>query len=379
MAKTRVILTLITFCVVGFFGLFAIFYARGYRLDLKTLKFLPKGILVVKSNPTGAQIFIDRTLKGATDSNFSLSPATYDLEVKKNGYLPWYKRVTIEKEAVTQINISLFKTAPSLTPFTQNSALSPTISPDLTKIAYGDSRGLWLVETINFPIGFGHEPKRITDTVLATEDSWEFSPSGREILLTAASGTFLLDTGSFTPQAKMVNISSKKESTLTGWQKERQDKLILQEKGLPSELQEILQKKASSVIFSPDESKILYTASASANLTENLIPPVPGASTQKQSRYITIDSTYVYDTKEDRNFLVNNNPNQRIFWLENSNLVLTEDNQIVTMDYDGTNRQTVYGGEFIAPFVFPYINTSKLLILTSLGASSPNLYSLSIK
>lgn len=379
----RVILTLITFAVVGFFGLFAIFYARGYRLDSKTLKFQPKGILVVKSNPTGAQIFIDRVLKGASDSNFSLSPGTYDIDIKKNGYLPWYKRITIEKEAVTQVDILLFKAVPSLTPVTQNGAVSPVASPDMTKLAYADANGLWLIEVLNFPIGFSREPKQITDANLAGGSGWEFSPSGREILLTTPNGVYLLEAGVFTPQNQMVNIASKKEATQATWEKEAAVKLASLTQNLPPQLQDILRRKSSSLVFSPDENKILYTASASASLSPNLIPLIPGASTQKQNRDITIDHTYVYDIKEDRNFLIDSSslPNAgKIFWLENNNLVLVETGKITILDYDGTNRQTVFSGEFAAPYVFPYLNTSKLLILTNLGStSSPNLYSLSIK
>jgi hypothetical protein len=51
------------------------------------------------------------------------------------------------------------------------------------------------------------------------------------------------------------------------------------------------------------------------------------------------------------------------------------------MDYDGTNRQEVYSGSYIAPHAFPTVNKERLLILTNLGADSvlPNLYSLSLK
>jgi hypothetical protein len=51
------------------------------------------------------------------------------------------------------------------------------------------------------------------------------------------------------------------------------------------------------------------------------------------------------------------------------------------MDYDGSNRQTVYTGSFITPFAFPFASADRLLILTNLGADSslPNLYTVTIK
>jgi hypothetical protein len=51
------------------------------------------------------------------------------------------------------------------------------------------------------------------------------------------------------------------------------------------------------------------------------------------------------------------------------------------MDYDGTNRQVVYSGAYSAPSAFPFSNTTRLLILTNLGAptGAANLYTLTVK
>lgn len=384
MTKIRVFLLILTFLVVGFLGYSTILYAKGYRLDINTFKLLPKGILVIKTNPSGAQIYINGDLKGASDSNFSLAPGSYDVEIKKEGFISWYKRLTIDKETVTQADVSLFKAVPSLSPITLNGSVSPILSSDLIKIAYADGSGLWIIDTLNFPLGFNKDPKKITDGDL-TGATWEFSPNGQEIMLTTSKGVFLLNTGIFASQEQRVNIASKKETILADWKKENNDKLLNLERNLPEELKDFLQRKTSNVSFSPDETKILYTASASANLSSGLLKPIPGSSTQKEERDIKVDRTYVYDIKEDRNFLIDdgtqNWTNRRLFWLHNSNnLVLAEDGKITILDYDGTNKQVIFSGGYAAPNVFPYTNTSKLLILTNLGAtSSPNLYSITIK
>lgn len=380
---------LLTFFVVGVLGYVAILLARGYRFNSKTFKFNPNGILVIKSDPAGAQIFINGDLKGATDSNISLAPGTYDVNIKKDGYLSWYKRLTIEKEIVTEVNPSLFKPTPALSPITFSGATDPTASNDFSRIAFAvlpsegvenDKVGLWIMDTSSLPLGFNRDPKRVADGDL-TGASWQFSPSARDVLLETSSGVFLLDTGSFTPQDQSVNIASKKSSILASWEKEKTIKLGAKVNNLPLGFQEILKRKTYSFVFSPDENKILYTASSSGTIASRLIPQLPGSSTQKEERDIIIDHTYVYDIKEDRNFLIDEGTPQRLFWLLNSrNLVSVEEGKIIIMDYDGTNRQSVYSGSFISPFVYPYINSSKILILTNLGASStPNLYSLNIK
>jgi len=364
---------------VGLLGYIAITFAKGYRLDFKTLKMISKGILVVKTDPTGAQVFVDKDLIGASDSNFTLSPGTYDVEIKKSGFITWYKRLTIEKETVTETKADLFRSTPSFSPITQDGVIQPVPSDNFSQIAYGGTDGLWILENMNFPIGFTKDPRKITDGNL-TGSSWQFSPDGRELLLDTPNGLFLLETGKFTPQGQRINMSSKKTSILEAWQKEKETKILAQTRNLPSELQDLLQRKTSQITFSPDENKILYTASSSGILNSNLMKPIPGASTQTENRDIKIDHTYVYDIKEDRNFLIDGA--KKLFWLPNSrNLVSAEDNKIIIMDYDGTNKQVVFSGGYSSPYVFPYLNGEKLLILTNLGADSqvPNLYSISIK
>ncbi len=74
--------------------------------------------------------------------------------------------------------------------------------------------------------------------------------------------------------------------------------------------------------------------------------------------------------------------NRRLTWFPTSrHLVLAEEGKVTIMDYDGTNRQEVYTGSYIAPHAFPAVSDERLLLLTNLGADSgsPNIYSLSLK
>lgn len=393
MVRLRILIFLVTLIIVGSVGYFASLYARGYRLNLQTLKFEPNGILVLRSDPSGAQVFINGYFRTATDTTLSLSPGNYDVTVIKEGYATWQKRINVEKEVVSQATASLFKTVPSLTAVTYLGVSSPVPSSDFTKIAYivpltketgSDKAGLWVMDTFNLPLGFPRDPRRITDGDLK-DATYEFSPNAGQILVTTPTGVFLIDTGGFTSQAQRVNLLSRKDQILADWQKEKETRLESQINSLPSQMADILTRKSSSVTFSPDETMVLYTASSSATLAENLIKPLPGASTQKQERNIKEAHTYVYDIKEDRNFLILESeipPTRRLAWFPTSrHLILAEDAKITIMDYDGTNRQTVYSGSYVAPHSFPFANTGKLLMLTNLGADSnlPNLYSLSLK
>lgn len=400
MTKIRVIFFLITLIVVGTAGYFVSYYARGYRLDFATLKFQPNGILVLRSEPDGASVYIDGDLKTATNASISIPPGTYDVEVRKDGYFSWYKRLTIVKEIVTQAPVSLFKNVPSLSPVTSTGAVNPVMAEDGSKIVFSilpskdidkDKSGLWALDTFSLPLGFGAGPKRITDGDM-TGASYAFSPDNRQILLTTSNSNFVIDTESFIAQNQRVNIASKKDVTLAQWkaEKELKDQNLI--KNLPPELNGILARKSSSFTFSPDGNMILYTASSSGTLPEGLIRPLPGASTQRQQRNVETGQTYIYDIKEDRNFLITDQPvtinnvdnsqTAALRWMSSSrHLLFAQSGQVLIMDYDGTNRQVVYSGSYFAPSAFPFSNTTKLLILTNLGAPTApaNLYTLTVK
>jgi hypothetical protein len=254
--------------------------------------------------------------------------------------------------------------------------------------------GLWVLDTVNLPLGFAREARQVTDGDLSNA-SWLFSPDGREIMLTTLTGVFVLDAGSFTPQRERVNVASRKQEILAEWEEKAELKLAAQLKSVHPEISDILNRKAKFLTFSPDETKILYQAASDATIPEGVVKQLPGASTQRQERDIKEGRIYVYDIKEDRNFLIwdhevaiinqpetEETPQASIRWFPTSrHLVLAEEGKVVVMDYDGTNRQVVYSGAYIAPNAFPVLSNDRILILTNLGAQDtlPNLYAVTIK
>jgi hypothetical protein len=107
MTKMRVAILILTFLVVGIGGYIALMYARGYRINPENGALTPHGLLAAKSNPDGAQIFINNELKGATNTTFSLPPEKYEVEIRKEGYKTWSKTISLNKEEVSEINASL--------------------------------------------------------------------------------------------------------------------------------------------------------------------------------------------------------------------------------------------------------------------------------
>jgi hypothetical protein len=271
----------------------------------------------------------------------------------------------------------------SSAPITFSGAFNPVGSKDGTKVAFSDKEGLYTTETYNLPIGFSNSPTKITDGDV-TNGTYYFSPNGKEILLNMSNGIFILNSGSFTSQNDRVNIVSKKDQITTEWKDQDNTKNASIMANLPEIITEVLKQKDSQFLFSPDDTMVMYTPGKDFDIPNYLIPQLPGSSTQQQSRSIKVGQTYVYDIKEDRNFLISSDALGKFvfYWMPDSRHILNPtEGKIVIMDYDGTNKQTVYSGSYIAPYAFPYRNTTKLLILTNLGSTSqtPNLYELTIK
>ncbi len=220
MTKLRVFVLFSTLAIVGFIGYFVALIARGYQFDIDTFTFLANGIMVAKSDPDGASIYINGDLKGATNTNVKLSPNSYDVEIKKEGFITWKKRLTIKKEEVTQITAQLFKSAPSFSPVTFDGAINPVVSSDFSKIAYMNNNGLWIMSVSSLPIGFPNEPKKIADK-LTGDVTYKFSPNNRELLLETKTSAYLISTNEFTAQENLVNVAAQKETILKNWKTEK--------------------------------------------------------------------------------------------------------------------------------------------------------------
>jgi hypothetical protein len=383
MTKLRVLMFLLTIVVVGIFGFFLVLYARGYRINQAHNNLTATGLMVVNSDPNGAQIVVDNKVNNATNATLSLAPGTYDVQLKKQGYLNWEKKMTVQDGIVTEIDASLFPQAASLNPLTFAGAINPQVSPDYSKIVYGADDGIWVIETINLPLGFNSQPIKITDLVPDLNTKWQWSPDSRQVLITTETSNYLLNISSTTLLPQLTDITGTLPATKLTWKTTQTKELDSLLSKLPSELQLVFQTKTRNITFSPDQTKILYTATDSATITPGLISPLPGSSTQTETRDIKKDGIYVFDLKEDRNFQITDiDIAGNVYWFPTSrNLLIPEKDKVVISDYDNTNKQTVYGGSYVYPNAFPTPNTNRIFILTNLGAikASPNLYSLNLR
>ena len=112
-------------------------YAQGYRLDFRQRTLTATGIILAKSLPEGAQVYLDGELTTATNSTLSgVKPGTYQVKIERDGYFPWEKNIEVKAGLVTEIIALLPPLSPSLTAVTQEGARLVTSAPSGVKAAF---------------------------------------------------------------------------------------------------------------------------------------------------------------------------------------------------------------------------------------------------
>ena len=446
MISKRVFLTFLSACIILGGTYLVIQLAKGYRPSRQGVV-KGTGLLAANSFPNGAQVFLNGKLTTATDNTLNMEPGEYEIEIKKDGYASWKKLMHIEKELVTQTNATLFPIDPSLTPLTLTGSMNISPSPDGQKIAFyvasasaETKNGLYVLDLTDNMLSLQRGPRQISQETANFDfraSSLLWSPDSSQLLISYDGRNVLLDPTRLNVIAELQDITYRLGRLFSEWEEEAYARERIRLSKFPIELQQIATQSAKNIYFSPDEERLLYTATASAILPEHIIPAVPAASSQPQQRNLEIGGMYVYDRKEDRNFrvgtekdnvlspyerpalatdLFNNRPlsleaspsafqklqgitsnetiqNFRLHyssifagglqWFPDSKHLLgIKNNSIVIMEYDSTNETILYAGPFSENFLYPWPNGSKIILLTNFNQAldgAANLYAVNLK
>lgn len=424
----------------------AIQYAKG-NLRFTEQGFVQgTGLLAANSFPTGAEIRIDDKLVSATDDTIYLEPGLYDVTIVKEGYTPWNKQVKIEKELVTQTNAQLFPIAPSLSTLTFTGVTNLQPAPDGEKIVYYSAsasaetkNGLYILGlTPNTNLTLSRGPRQIAQDSqnFNLEDArYIWSPDSSEIMVITANRTVLLDAGKLNNLDLLPDVGYKQKQILSEWEQEMylRERQFISE--FPEEIIQIATISAEDVYISPDKKRLIYTATAAAQIPENIVnDALPSTNATPEVRNLQPNTIYIYDREEDRNYKVaalatdsakttkkllaidafdQNSPlltaspssftslqatesaqtannfnsyhspvytNTFQWYPDSKHLLYVENNLIRVMEFDGGNRVTLYSGPFAKNFVYPSPNAERLIIITSFSPDSPmNLYAVELK
>lgn len=393
----QLILSIVIFVSLVIATILVVLYGKGYRFGLGAGKIELKGtgLLVTKSIPDGAQVFVDGKLKTATDNTINIPPGEYELKIVKEGYFPWVKKIRIQTEIVTRAEALLIPSAPKLESITDIGAAGPVIDPTLTKIAFVVSsqsatrNGIYVFDMRANPLlTLQSSSTQIVDdsTDLFSESDISWSPDGKDIIATISAAralptTYLLDTDRTNNPAN--DVTSSLSTVASSWTRIKNSKEKAVFDSLPKGVKAIVKSHFSLISYSPDQNKILYQASRSGTIPIIIRPRLIGVNSTPETRTIEAGSYYVYDIKEDHNYkLDSGNFKGAYSWFTDSkHIIYVKAKELHIIEYDGLNDTVVYAGPFIEGFLFPWPDATRIVVLTNLGNSRilPNLYTISLK
>lgn len=387
----------IAFLVVG--TIVAVIYGEGYRFDFTNPKNFVKGtgLLVATSNPDGASVFVNGHLTTATNNTINLAPGDYTIKIFKDGYFSWQKQIKIDQEVVSKADALLFPTAPKLESVTTTGALHPVLDPSFTKIAFvvasqsAQQNGIYVFDMGNRSLltlqGGATQIADETTGIDFSQAELSWSPDSKQIIAKIPSApkptVYLLDARNFNSTPK--DVTETLASVETGWDQLSLTQTTARLNTLKPELRQFVMSSMTNLLWSPDQTKILYTASISATMSPMITPSLIGADSTPEMRTLQAGDVYLYDTKEDKNFLIapaDKAASEKIMWFPDSkHLIVVHDKMVDIREYDGTNNTTIYAGPFMDSDVFPWATPENLVILTNLGnpTIAANLYTVGLK
>jgi hypothetical protein len=405
----------ITITIIIIVAIATILLAKGYRVDINKKSLTSTSILVATSDPDGAEVIIDGKLKTATNNTIDLEPKQYTIRLEKEGYAPWEKIIDLKPGEVYKTNAFLFPKVPDLRPLTFTGAINPSISASGTKIVYSvastsaEKVGIWTADisrsAILNPLGSPADHRQLTigfNGLNPDEIKFLWSPDSTQLIAytektittqtkvgnkktttteTVLEKAFLIETDRLNSFDK--EITNTYSVTKSDWNKLKSIEHETLMAKLPTNLSTLISSTSANISFSPDQTKILYVATQSAEIAQISKTYLPGSNPTKETRKLVPGKTYVYDTKEDKNYEINNCDLISCQWFPSSRHLLTfNDKEIAVMEYDGTNRSVIYSGPFSQGVVYPWPNWSKIVILTSLNATggiNQNLYTINLR
>lgn len=400
MKKLLATLGILAFLALGTIA--AALYGKGYRFGFGNGRpeVTGTGLLVATSTPDGAQVQVDGHLTTATNNTINLAPGTYDVQIQKDGYFGWEKHISIQKEVVSKAAALLFPKAPKLESITDSGVANPVVDPSYTQIAYtvasqsAKQNGIYILNLQDQSLltlqSGATQIADETNGISFSQATLTWSPDGKNILATIpnADGTqtlYLLSTSGMNTNPQDVTVTF--DTIQTQWDKQLAEKSQSQISSLKDTLEKFVKNNWHILQWSPDQTKILYEASTSATMPQIINPSLIGTNSTPEQRVLEAHAVYVYDTKEDKNYMLVGadkifGTDYKLTWFPDSeHLIYVHDKKIDIVEYDKTNDTTIFAGPFIDSDVFSWNNGTKVVMLTDFNNSNtqPNLYTIDLQ
>ena len=404
LAKHRVTFSIAALILILLLAIAAIFWARGFKPNLQKGKIERTGLVVATSIPTGAQGYLDDRLTSATNTNIAfLDPKTYKVRIQKDGYSSWEKEIEIKADLATEIKALLLPQAPEIKPLTTTGAFNPSLSPDGTKILYGQAGergGLYSLSMSERTLPFRQNLRLIAKNQAGfdfAKSKFIWGPDSREAIARfenekgEAVANLLIDAEK--TEQDLRDITGSLNATLSSWQEQLDARAQTLALSVPPNIKEATAEAKSDLA----EAKTVDSQKLSVNRklkTVNQLNYFPAglvfSPDEERVLFLDKDKKYrIYDLKLKKDFTLPEFADLiSLSWYPDSaHLVIAQNPEpveglISIIEADGTNKMTIFSGKFENGFVFAHPTGDRLIILTALTQSEgnpANLYSINLR
>ncbi len=397
MISKRFVITLATILFIGIIAGITIYLSKGYTFSPTEKRISGTGIITATSVPDGASVYIDGHLATATNATLSqLTPKSYNIKLIKEGFIPWEKNIEVKEGIVSEIKATLFPALPTIYPLTYNGVINPILSPDGQKLVFAvpltsdqhsrQKGGIWVWTMTTQPLSFnrGAEPHQVvisTTTLDFSKSTFKWSPDSKQLLVTmqeggvvgdAAARNFLISADYQTSLSDLKDITPLIENTLKGWDEDQKIKDEVRLALIPNLKIQQIASSSAVLKWSPDESKII-TGSLKADSSDKIGTNLKTGDLLKGFKVYDLMTNKEFDLLEAKAY----------YWLPDSrHIILILEDKISIGEYDGLNISAIFAGKFEDVNVFPWLDSSRLVVLTTFNtptATIPNLFGINLK
>lgn len=361
-------------------------YAKGYAFDNRSKTLEKTGMIAIKSQPEGAQVFLDgKDKKNAPTNLAGLKGGIYILRVEKPGYSSFQKEIPVQEEFVTEIEAILVPLNPELKPLTTFGVKSPVPSANGDKIYFlepGSGKpGLWALSLSGnvFSLIRGNLDLLAADSPkfpLSLGAKLELSANGEEALISQnKTSAWILNLSQTSP---LPQATSSIQLTKNNWLAlDRQGKIDRAQKRKVNPTRR-LSAIAPETLWSPDGKRFLFVEARGDKWEYRL--------------FDTSDPLAIGEKPENLVLALPKTAKIQVVWYADSkHLIATECEQenpqeecltgsIRLIRTDGTNNTLIYSGALSSTQVFPTPDGTKIVFLTRFNANNPaNLYAIILR
>lgn len=151
--KNRITLIVLGIVIFLIIAPLSVLLARGYYFDWGNFRWIGTGIVSIKSDPRGTEIYLNGKLNDVTPAALRfLRPGEYEIILAKEGYEPWKKRIIVHEHLVTSVPAGPQREVALILKSLVQTALSTTTSDfQETKqgIFFSESGGIFQLDLTN--------------------------------------------------------------------------------------------------------------------------------------------------------------------------------------------------------------------------------------